>query len=220
MHPAIGPPPAAATATSGRCRADGRRPDRAVAGTPRATASSRACVPADSWPAIGVQRQRAVERDPRRALHERAGFAVAAETQRFQPGEREKREAVVEFGDVDVRGVRSVRDHISAAASVDAIFGKSSRWNHPPEPYAPPIASTATGAVRAVRRVVGVRDHHRDRSVDRHVAVEQPERRRHRPRRQVVVHRHRIADRRQAGLRPALRLLLIASQPSCSLVVP
>ena len=40
------------------------------------------------------------------------------------------------------------RPHIWAAASTDAIFGKSGRWNHPPVPSEPPMASMATAGLR------------------------------------------------------------------------
>ena len=110
IAPATGPPPFATTATSGRRH---RRP-----ATWRSPASPRSCTTA-SWrkpkpwsrpgrelPAVRVERELAVERDPLAALDERSALAEAAEAEGLEPRHRQPAEAVVQLGDVDVGGAR------------------------------------------------------------------------------------------------------------------
>ena len=183
MQPAIGPPPFATTATSG-CARDLTRTAVAAQLHARFVQHPVAVHAAGrQLTAVGVERQLAVERDPRRALHERARFAVAAQTERLEPREREEREAVVELGDVDVGRARdrcgpTSRPRLPPTPSSGSRGACTSR----PPPGAPPIASTRSGWFGQSAACVGGRDHERDRPVDRHVAVEQAERRRDRAR--------------------------------------
>src|SRR5215471_14692003 len=63
--------------------------------------------------AVGVQRQHTIAGDPRTTLDERAGLAVTAYPQRFQPREGEKCETVIQLGKVEVGGLQlRARPHL------------------------------------------------------------------------------------------------------------
>jgi hypothetical protein len=51
-----------------------------------------------------VQRHHAVTRDVRATVDERAAVALRAEPERFEPAQRDEAEAVVQLGDIDIRG--------------------------------------------------------------------------------------------------------------------
>src|SRR4051794_12867731 len=53
-------------------------------------------------PAVRVQREQAVPRDPLAALDEGTALALPAEAEGFEPAERDEAEAVVELRHVDV----------------------------------------------------------------------------------------------------------------------
>jgi hypothetical protein len=77
--------------------------------------------PGRQLPAIGVERELAVESDPRAALDEATGLAVPADPQRLEPREGEERKAVVQLGDSMSSG--EVGSVTSPRRLAEAIFG-------------------------------------------------------------------------------------------------
>ena len=101
-QPASGPPPAAATATSGwlgHLALAGLAP-QLQAGLVEEPVAVEA--PGRQLAAVGVERDLAVAGDAAAALEERAALAVLAEAQRLEPAQRDEAEAVVQLGHVDV----------------------------------------------------------------------------------------------------------------------
>ena len=148
-------------------------------------------------PAVRVERQLAVERDPLAALDERPALAAPAEAERLEPRHREPAEAVVQLGDVDVAGAQiGARPHVRG--------GVACRHRRHVVPLVPRRPAPQRGADRFDAcdrmvdrgRVLGGRHDHRGRPVDGNVAVEQAERGGDHAGREVVVDRHRVTEDR------------------------
>ncbi len=192
MQPAIGPPPTATAAVSGRVpqlpfsRLTAQLQARLVQHPVAVHAARGQLSP------IGIQWQIAVQRDPRGTLDERSGLAVRADAERLQPRQGEEGEAVVEFGDVQVGGSEvGPRPHLGRR-----IDRRHLREVLPVEPAARAVRSADRldrhRGIRAVGGVLRSGYDERDRPVNRHVAVVQSEWVRYRPGRQVVGHGHRV----------------------------
>ncbi len=218
MQPAMGPPPLETTATS-RLR---DLPGPGLASQLQAGLVQHP-VPVHSTrrqlTTVGIEGELAVERNAGGALNERSRLAVTAEPERLEPGQGEKREPVVELGDVHVGwleigaaphlggGVR--RCHLGVVGSLVPAS----------EPERPPTGLDTN-------RVVAVGE----------------QRPRWRRRKRRSRRRERRSPRARTGPRScgprdshpwradhgtshvdsiaALLRLLMANQPSCSLVVP
>jgi E-phenylitaconyl-CoA hydratase len=142
--------------------------------------------------AVGVERQFAVEGDALPALDEGACLAVAAQAEGLEPGEREEREPVVELGDVDI-----ARREAGAAPHLRRRVGRGHLGVVGPLVPAslagrPADRRDPDGRVRAVTGPVGRGDHQGDGAVDRNIAVEQAQRVRDGPGREVVVKGDRL----------------------------
>ncbi len=218
MQPAMGPPPLETTATS-RLRT-WRWPGLAsqlqaglVQHPVPVHATRRQLTP------VGVEGELTVERDAGAALDERPRLAVTAEPERLEPRQGQEREPVVELGDVHVG-----RLEIGAAPHFGGGVGRCHLGVVGPLVPAPEPERPATGL--DPNGVVAVGWRHR------------PSRRRRRRNRRRARRSPRVrTDPRSCGPRgsrpwragpgrsprgfnAALLRLLMANQPSCSLVVP
>ena len=99
--------------------------------------------PAGKLAAGGVERELPIQRDTRPAFDECTALTTPAESECLEPHHRQDAETVVELGELDIAGVRSVRSHMLAPASRAAICVMSSNWSQLGLPAdAVPIALT------------------------------------------------------------------------------
>ncbi len=188
------PPPAAIMADFGRVR------DLAVARLaphlrgPLVQEAVSVQAPGRQLAAVGVQRQLPVAGDAFAALDERPALADAAQPERLEPRHREPREPVVELGHLHVgRGVLGPLPHLFARGPVGHRGEVVELVPRGPsvDPHADGL--DPQGRVSQILGPIAPGHDDRGRAVARNVAVVETKRRRDHARREVVVHRHRVA---------------------------